>query len=135
MLGLGAGLQAWAAQALTRARDGQDLSLENPGQILRFLLLAGPLAKALGLPLSPQLLWRTRLDPPQSSLDRKARLLGPKGAFGAHDLVRGRRVVLLDDIMTTGATLREATRTLLAQGAADVSIVVLARTPSSTGPL
>ena len=99
------------------------------------LLLAGPLAKALGLPLSPQLLWRTRLDPPQSSLDRKARLLGPKGAFGAHDLVRGRRVVLLDDIMTTGATLREATRTLLAQGAADVSIVVLARTPFSTGPL
>jgi signal transduction histidine kinase/ActR/RegA family two-component response regulator/integral membrane sensor domain MASE1 len=44
LVGLGAGLQAWAAQALTRARDGQDLSLENPGQILRFLLLAGPLA-------------------------------------------------------------------------------------------
>ncbi len=99
------------------------------------LLLAGPLAKTLGLPLSPRILWRTRLDPPQSSLDRKARLLGPKGAFGAHDLVSGRRIVLLDDIMTTGATLREATRTLLAQGAADVSIVVLARTSSNADTL
>lgn len=95
------------------------------------LLLAKPLAGSLRLPLAPQALWRTRLDPPQSSLDRKARLAGPKGAFDAHGLVKGRRVVLLDDVMTTGATLREATRILLARGAVDVSVVVLARTPFS----
>lgn len=44
LVGMGIALQAWVAQALTRARDGQALSLEHPGQILRFLLLAGPLA-------------------------------------------------------------------------------------------
>jgi signal transduction histidine kinase/ActR/RegA family two-component response regulator/integral membrane sensor domain MASE1 len=43
-VGVGIGLQAWVALALTRTRDGQDLALEHPGQILRFLLLAGPLA-------------------------------------------------------------------------------------------
>lgn len=99
------------------------------------LLLAGPLAGELRLPLAPHALWRTRLDPPQSSLDRKARLAGPKGAFDAHDLVSGRRVVLLDDVMTTGATLREAVRILLARGACGVTVVVLARTPfSADGP-
>lgn len=95
------------------------------------LLLAKPLAGALHLPMAPQALWRTRLDPPQSSLGRNARLAGPKGAFDAHDLVNGRRVVLLDDVMTTGATLREAVRILLARGAVGVSVVVLARTPFS----
>lgn len=93
------------------------------------LLLAKPLAGALRLPLTPQALWRTRLDPPQSSLDRKARLAGPKGAFDAHDMVNGRRVVLLDDVMTTGATLREVVRILLERGAVGVRVVVLARTP------
>ena len=96
------------------------------------LLLAKPLARRLKLELAPRALWRTRLDPPQSSLDRKERLRGPKGAFAADSsLLRGRSVILLDDIMTTGATLREAARVLLARGAADVRVVVLARTPSS----
>lgn len=96
------------------------------------LLLAKPLARSLKLELAPRALWRIRLDPPQSSLDRKERLRGPKGAFEADPfLLRGRSVILLDDIMTTGATLREATRILLARGAAEVRVVVLARTPSS----
>ena len=89
------------------------------------LLLAQPLSETLNLPLA------SRLDPPQSSLGRKERLAGPKGAFDAHSLVSGRRIVLLDDVMTTGATLREAARVLLARGAHGVSVVVLARTPFS----
>lgn len=96
------------------------------------LLLAEPLARGLRLSLAPQALWRTRLDPPQSSLDRKSRLAGPKGAFAAHARVKGREVVLVDDVMTTGATLREAVRILLEAGALGVRIVVLARTPSSS---
>lgn len=44
LVGVGIGLQVWVAWALTRARRGQDLALEHPGDILRFLLLAGPLA-------------------------------------------------------------------------------------------
>ena len=93
------------------------------------LLLARPLGRLLNLPLTPQALSRTRLDPPQSSLDRKARLTGPKGAFAAHPLVARREVLLVDDVMTTGATLREATRILLKAGASGVRLVVLARTP------
>lgn len=95
------------------------------------LILARPLARALKLELAPRALWRTRLDPPQSSLDRKERLLGPKGAFAADSsILRGRSVVLVDDIMTTGATLREAVKVILAAGALDARVVVLARTPS-----
>ena len=93
------------------------------------LLLAKPLGKSLTWTVQAQALWRTRLDPPQSSLDRKTRLSGPKGAFAAHPVVAGREIVLVDDIMTTGATLREATRVLLKAGAASVRIAVLARTP------
>lgn len=129
------------AADLARAGDTQETALLVPVPVHKqrlqergfnqSLLLAKPLAKASRLPLMPQALWRTRLDPPQSSLDRKARLAGPKGAFDAHDLIKGRRVVLLDDVMTTGATLREAARILLARGAVDVSVVVLARTPFS----
>jgi predicted amidophosphoribosyltransferase len=44
-------------------------------------------------------------------------------------LVSGRRLALVDDVMTTGATLREAAITLLRAGAADVQVWVLARTP------
>lgn len=95
------------------------------------LILARPLAKALKLELAPQALWRTRLDPPQSTLDCKERLVGPKGAFAADSaMLRGRSVILLDDIMTTGATLREAVKIILSCGALEVRVAVLARTPS-----
>ncbi len=97
------------------------------------LLLSRPLARALGLRLAPQALCRTRLDPPQSTLGRKERLHSPKGAFAAHPGVKGRTVVLLDDVMTTGATMREASRVLLSRGAAEVRLVILARTPFSSG--
>lgn len=77
-------------------------------------------------------LLRTRHRTPQTSLDRTARLGNLRGAF-ALDPVRaqglsGRRVTLLDDVMTTGATIHEAARTLRAGGAGWVGALVLART-------
>jgi predicted amidophosphoribosyltransferase len=61
------------------------------------------------------------------------RLANLRGAFmvepGRRDALAGRRVALVDDVMTTGATAREAARVLLRAGAAAVDIWVIARTP------
>lgn len=80
----------------------------------------------------PTLLRRTRETPPQSGLDRAARLHSLRGAFalapGRAGRVDGRRVVLVDDVMTTGASLFAAAAVLRAAGAARLTAIVLART-------
>ncbi|MEO8250607.1 MAG: ComF family protein [Burkholderiales bacterium] len=79
----------------------------------------------------PLLLQRIRLAPPQASLARSARLTNVRGAFALDaarcDAVRGRSVLLVDDVMTTGSTLFEAARVLREAGAARVTALVLAR--------
>ncbi len=71
---------------------------------------------------------RVRSTTPQMLLAREARAENIKGAFRADArLVRGRRVLLVDDIMTTGATLEECALALLAAGAARVDVLALAR--------
>lgn len=81
----------------------------------------------------PSLLVRCVDSPAQHSLSRRERLLNLQGSLApepAHArLLRGRHVVLVDDVMTTGATLQAAAETLLQAGAACVSAAVLARTP------
>jgi ComF family protein len=83
---------------------------------------------------SAHLLHRLRDTRAQSALDAKARKTNLLQAFHVlpadHAQVQGRRVVVVDDIMTTGASLHEAARTLLLAGACHVSGVVLARTPA-----
>ena len=83
---------------------------------------------------SPYLLHRVRDTSEQSALDAKARQANLFRAFQVlpADLaqVRDQRVVVLDDIMTTGASLQEAARALLQAGALSVAGVVLARTPA-----
>ena len=91
------------------------------------LEMARPVAKALGIPLRVDLLQRVNATVPQASLDREARkkLRQP---FEASPEVEGQRVLLLDDICTTGATLSRATEALLKAGALSVDVVVVART-------
>ena len=91
------------------------------------LEIARPLAKALDIPLRLDLLRRVSVAVPQASLDREARkkLCQP---FEASPEVTGMRVLLLDDICTTGATLSRATEALLEAGALSVDVVVVART-------
>ena len=91
------------------------------------LEMARPVAKALGIPLRGDMLRRISAAVPQASLDREARkkLRQP---FEASPEVAGLRVLLLDDICTTGATLTRATEALLAAGALSVDVVVVART-------
>lgn len=78
------------------------------------------------------LLLRLRHTPPQHTLPRAKRLNNVRGAFAVEPLaaatLRGRRVVLLDDVMTTGASVREAAATLRAAGADHITVVVFART-------
>ena len=64
----------------------------------------------------------------QSSLNRKDRMKQLRGSFEADSgAVRGRSILLLDDICTTGSTLEECTRTLLKSGASRVQVLFLAR--------
>lgn len=79
-----------------------------------------------------RLLLRVRHTRPQSQLKREARLTNLKGAFQLDPLrvaeVAGRRVVLVDDVMTSGASLFTAAQALREAGAAHITGVVLART-------
>jgi ComF family protein len=88
------------------------------------------LARALGrirtLPVSVRALSRVRDTPTQTALTPEARLANVAGAFRA-TTQRGHRVVLVDDVFTTGATLLAAASALKAAGAAQVDAVTFAR--------
>jgi len=80
----------------------------------------------------PTLLLRIRHTPSQRTLPRSERLSNLQGAFAVDPLraheVRGQRLLLIDDVMTSGASLHTAARVLLQAGAEQVSALVLART-------
>lgn len=90
-------------------------------------LLAQHVAKTLGIPFDARGMLRVRETPPQSGLSRVARLKNVRGAFDCAHRLDGKRVALVDDVMTTGATLSEAAKTLKKAGAAHVSAWVIAR--------
>lgn len=92
-------------------------------------LLARHVARQHRLPLDPFSLERARATDPQVELDDDARRRNVAGAFVVPDpaRVRGRRVLLVDDVYTTGATANECSRTLLRAGARHVDVLVLAR--------
>lgn len=79
--------------------------------------------------VKPHWLQRTRNTVPQTELDGSARRANLHGAFQLHAAadVTGRHVCLVDDVFTTGTTVSECSRTILAGGAAAVSVLTLAR--------
>ena len=91
------------------------------------LEIARPVARALGLPIDPILLTRTRATPPQADLPFKERARNVRGAFECAGDLAGRRILLVDDVMTTGSTLREAARILQLHGAGPITVGVAAR--------
>jgi ComF family protein len=94
------------------------------------LELARPLAQALAIPLRHDVLLRTRVTPAQANLDAKARRRNLKGAFSiVENVALPGHMAVIDDVMTTGATLRECARTLLRAGVARVDVWALARAP------
>lgn len=93
--------------------------------------LGRAVARAHRLAFAPRLLRRLRHTPPQSRLTGAARVRNVAGAF---EVARprealGRRVLLVDDVLTTGATARVCARALRQAGAADVAVLTLARAP------
>jgi ComF family protein len=88
--------------------------------------LLHPLAAALGVPLVPGALARVRATVPQSEQDAATRRRNVHGAFAAQG-VAGLRVAVVDDVMTTGATLGDCARALRLAGAIEVQAWALAR--------
>ena len=91
-------------------------------------VLAGRIAKRLSLPLVDALK-KTRRTKPQNELSREERLVNLIGAFGIKDRrqVMGLGILLIDDVMTTGATLGECAKVLLENGAREVRCRTLSR--------
>lgn len=91
--------------------------------------LAQRLAWQLDRPFLPQGLIRCRNLTSQQALSRKKRWLNPQGAFLASPQVAGQSILLIDDVVTTGATCHWAANELKEKGAASVIVIAAARTP------
>lgn len=138
-------LAALMAQRLgARARQAQDAGAALPELLCpvplgprrlasrgynQALEIARPLARNLGLPLAARLLARVRETAAQSSVTPAQRRANMAGAFAVTASVRGRHVGVVDDVMTSGATLDEIAAVLKRHGALRVSNLVFARTP------
>lgn len=93
-------------------------------------LLAQAFCEVSGHRLELGWLQRTRATPRQVGLSEARREANVRGAFAASEAVRGHTVVLVDDVLTSGATAREASRVLLDAGAKEVFVLTLARARS-----
>ncbi len=90
-------------------------------------LLGAHVAAGLGAPLRPRWLVRERRTRPQTDLSAEERRANVHGAFRASPAVAGLHVLVVDDVLTTGATAAECARVLRAAGAARVGVVTVAR--------
>lgn len=130
---------AWMARAGAALFADADLVVPVPLHRRRLFarrynqsaLLAAAVARASGCRAVPDLLRRTRHTPPQGGLNANQRAANVRGAFQVRadrkPLVRDRGVVLVDDVLTTGATAAACVHGLLRAGAAHVDVLTLAR--------
>jgi len=131
------GLAAWMVRAGAAFWSEADLLVPVPLHRWRLwrrrynqaALLAQAMAKQVRVPVAVDLLRRDRATPSQGHLDAKARHENVAGAFSlrAGADMQGRRIVLIDDVLTSGATVSACAEVLLKAGAARVSVVTLAR--------
>lgn len=137
---------AWMARAGAELLDAADLIAPVPLHRWRLwarrynqsALIAHALGRITGRAVVPDLLARRRRTPTQGGLSRAGRRRNVEGAFAVppshRDGLAGRRVLLIDDVMTTGATVGECTRVLLRAGAAAVDVLTLARVVRAETP-
>lgn len=114
------GLEEWPAPELVTAIPLFPAKKRERGYN-QAALLARRVGSELGIPYIP-LLARVRSTLPQTSLSRKERRENVKGAFSCIEGARlqGKRILLVDDIFTTGSTMREASRVLATAGAGEI---------------
>lgn len=132
-------MAAWLMRAAAPMVEPGMLAAPVPLHRLRLIkrrynqsaLLSGAVAVAAGLDHVPDLLQRTRATPSQEGLHRDDRFANMAGAVRVNprreDLLAGRAVLLVDDVMTSGATFAACAEVCLAAGAANVSVLALAR--------
>lgn len=92
-------------------------------------LLSKQISKALNIPINNKLVKKVRETPPQSSLNKVDRLNNLRGSFVASELANLKRVAVIDDVLTTGATAELLAKLLKQAGAEFVEIWCIARTP------
>ncbi len=90
--------------------------------------LARPIAKHFNLPLLTETVSRQRYTTTQSSLDARQRRKNLRGAFVIQRAIPFTHIALVDDVITTGTTLRELTRTLRQQGIERIDCWAIAKT-------
>ncbi len=129
----------WMAQAAADLVTAADVIVPVPLHRWRLLrrrynqaaLVALALGRLAGKPVLPDLLRRTRATPSQGGLGRSERARNVQGAFalrsGLAGKVQGKRILLVDDVFTTGATVEACARVLRRAGASHVDVAVLAR--------
>ncbi|MDD5587120.1 MAG: ComF family protein [Alphaproteobacteria bacterium] len=95
-------------------------------------LLAGTLGRIVKKPLGVDALTRVRATPSQGRMNREQRKKNMAGAIKLNPRytgkIKGKNIVLVDDVLTTGATVNECARVLLAGGASSVDVLTLMRT-------
>lgn len=130
----------WLAERLAeRVRDAQrpDVLVVPPlgaGRLRergfnQALEIARTVGRRVGVTVDARAVVRRRDTPPQARLDRRARAANLRGAFACGADVRGRHVAVVDDVLTTGATVDAIARVLKAAGAERVSAWAVARAP------
>ncbi|HDZ54770.1 MAG TPA: ComF family protein [Candidatus Nealsonbacteria bacterium] len=89
--------------------------------------IAKELSKKLNLPLADDILLKIKETFPQVELEEEARIENIKESFAASRKLNGKKILLIDDVYTTGATMEECAKTLKVAGAKEIWGVVVAR--------